>query len=324
MIFKKYLQNKFTAISNEICTNTSLSTDARWCLWYLLTKPKDWEVRINDIRQVSGWGRDKVKSAINELIAAKYVVKRQERDGEGQFAINVYDVHEFPLTENPLPENPSTVDPVTANKSHTKDLKKPRTEKVINTEDNISADAEFAEFWAVYPKRPNNPKAPAIAKYVNARQKLGVSRETLLEAARNYAITMVGMDPRFIAQTQTWLNQRRWECDYVEPAPAEEHAVIDDATLDAVIAKYPGQPSNRLDAKIALAKELAKGVKLENIVEAAHKFQLHEKQMRYDERPISVPILETWIRFRWRDMDAYEFCRRGMGNKLSVRPKRGG
>jgi hypothetical protein len=323
MIFKKRLQNRFTAISNEICTNTSISTDARWCLWYLLTKPEDWEVRINDIRQVSGWGRDKVKSAINELVAAKYVVKRQERAGRGQFDVNIYDVYEFPVADYPLTENPLTVEPLTENTSLNKDLKKQKTEKTQKTEEYISAQAEFDEFWAAYPKRPGNPKAPAIAKYVNARQKLKVSHETLLQAAKAYAVTRVGEDPKFTAQAVTWLNQRRWE-DYDGSAPEPQpKATISDEAYRAVTEHYPGKASEPDEAKRLMAAEVNKGAKSEDIAEAAHKFKLLVKQARNDGHDMAVPILETWLKFKWRDMDAYEFYRGGMTMKLFVRPKRG-
>ena len=318
MIFKKRLQNRFTAISNEICVNTSISTDARWCLWYLLTKPEDWEVRVNDIRQVSGWGRDKVKSVINELVNARYVVKRQERADGGQFDVNAYDVYEFPVADYPLTENPLTVDPLTENTSLNKDLKKPSTDKIQNTEEYISAQAEFDEFWAAYPKRPNNPKAPAAAKYRYVREKIKIPHEALLQAAKAYAATREGEDPKFTAQTVTWLNQRRWE---------EEHEAVNvpaasDADLDAIVSKYPGVVSDRAAATKALAAELANGVTVGEISEAAQKLTLLVKQARSEGREFSVPILETWIKFKWRDMDAYELYRGGMTMKLFVRPKK--
>lgn len=305
MIFKKRLQSKFTAISNEICTNTSISTDARWCLWYLLTKPEDWEVRINDIRQISGWGRDKVKSAINELVSAHYVVKRQERGDRGQFDVNVYDVYEFPVTDSSLTENPLTVEPMTENKSLNKDLKTQKTDKIQNTEEYISAQAEFDEFWAAYPKRPGNPKAPAATKYRYVREKIKIPHETLLQAVKAYAATREGEDPKFTAQAVTWLNQRRWEEDY-EPV---EVPTASDADLDAIVGKYPGIVSDRTSAKRALAAEMAKGITVEDIVKAAEKFKLYIKQMQQSGTMMAAPILETWIKFKWREMDAYYIYR---------------
>ena len=183
---------------------------------------------------------------------------------------------------------------------------------------NISYDAEFAEFWAAYPKRPGNPKAPAAAKYRYVREKIKIPHEALLQAAKAYAASREGEDPKFTAQAVTWLNQRRWE---------EEHEAVNvpaasDADLDAIVSKYPGVVSDRAAAKKALAAELANGVTVGEISEAAQKLTLLVKQARSEGREFSVPILETWFKFKWRDMDAYELYRGGMTMKLFVRPKK--
>lgn len=84
---------------------------------------------------------------------------------------------------------------------------------------SISAvtNPEFDEFWEAYPKRQgDNPKAPARKKFQVARQR-GVSSESLLNGARGYAEKVVHdkIEPRFVAQAVTWLNQERW-ADYTE------------------------------------------------------------------------------------------------------------
>lgn len=175
------------------------------------------------------------------------------------------------------------------------------------TEEYTLVQAEFDEFWAAYPKRAphSNPKHPAMLKYINARQKLKVSRETILNSAKAYAAFVVGKDPEMIAQAVTWLNQRRWEEDY-EPA---EVPTASDADLDAIVGKYPGVVSDRNTAKRALAAEMAKGITVEDIVKAAEKFRLYIKQMQQAGTMMAAPILETWIKFKWREMDAYYIYR---------------
>lgn len=186
----------------------------------------------------------------------------------------------------------------------------------------ISADAEFAEFWAAYPKRKNNPKQPAIAKYVYARQRLQVPHETIMAGVKAYAASREGQDPTYTAQAKTWLNERRWEDEYDAPAPAPEPtAAVSDDTMDGIIARYPGTVSDRDAAKKVLAVEL-KSEPLERITEALEKFSLLAKAAKSEGRMLNIPILETWLRFRWRDMDAYEFCYRGATMKKSVRPVR--
>lgn len=95
MIFKSSNQKEFIAI----CNDTSLSTDARWCLWYLLTNQVNDLICVGTIQSVAGWGRDKTNKVIKELIAASHLVKHQERGEGGQFVSNAYDVHEVSLAK---------------------------------------------------------------------------------------------------------------------------------------------------------------------------------------------------------------------------------
>jgi len=305
MIFKRTLHSKFTAISNAICLDESISTDARWCLWYLLTKPVDWEVRVNDIRRVSGWGKGKAYNIVNELVSAKYLVVSQGRQNGGQFDSVSYDVYDEPFTVSPLPEKREPDKRDTVNREHTKDLEVPRTEEIQNTEKNILFDAGFEEFWAAYPKRPGNPKKPAKLKYVNARKR-SVPHETIMAGVNAYAQSRKGEDPKYTKLAETWLSKECWEVDYPAPSPrAADAATVSDEHLDAVVNQYKGIVSDRTAAKRILAAEIAGGASLDRIVEAAEKYAMHRRQMRYDGIEIAAPILETWLKFKWREMDAY-------------------
>ena len=69
-------------------------------------------------------------------------------------------------------------------------------------------DAEFEEFRAVYPKRPNNPWKLARERYRAARQ-IASAAEILAGLAR-YRFSP---DPMWRPMASTWLNQRRWQCE---------------------------------------------------------------------------------------------------------------
>lgn len=170
-----------------------------------------------------------------------------------------------------------------------------------------SVESEFEEFWQAYPKRsPHpNPKHPAKLKYVNARKAHNVPHETMMTAVKAYAASVAKKDREMIAQAQTWLNQRRWE----EDCPVAEAPSASDTDLDAIVAKYPGVVSDRATARKALAAELSKGVALDDIVKAAEKFKLYIKQAQQSGTLMAAPILETWIKFKWREMDAYYIYR---------------
>ncbi len=188
------------------------------------------------------------------------------------------------------------------------------------TETDISADAEFDAFWAAYPKRPNNPKAPAKKKYLAARKR-NVSHETIMAGVNAYAATRVNKDPEFTAQAVTWLNQERWATDFGSPADVGTAPQATDEQLDALLAAYSGHVGERDRAKQLLAAELAKGAAISTIIDAAYKYRLFCKGPPYEDRKITPVMLETWLRFKWREMDAYEFCTVGPDRVRTVRQK---
>jgi len=70
--------SRFTAVSNALIEDRTLSPEARVVLIYLLSKPEDWRLQIEDLRRVLGTGerlcgRDKTYAKVNELKAAGYV-----------------------------------------------------------------------------------------------------------------------------------------------------------------------------------------------------------------------------------------------------------
>jgi hypothetical protein len=77
-----------------------------------------------------------------------------------------------------------------------------------------STDTGFDEFWDAYPRRIG--KAEALRKY-QAAVHSGVTAAALLEAARRYALSARGTDPKFIAHPATWLHQGRWDDDLSPP-----------------------------------------------------------------------------------------------------------
>lgn len=196
-------------------------------------------------------------------------------------------------------------------------IKNRQTEPSTTLVDDALA-ADFEKFWAAYPKRAphSNPKHPAKLKYVNARRKQNVSHETLMTAVNDYAASVSGKDPQHVAQAVTWLNQRRWEDDY---SAGTQAALASEEEVGSVILVYPGKVSDRTEAKRVLAAELAKGTKLETILDAAKKYELYVKEMKYRDTPITLPILEFWLKFKWREMDAYVLKRDPLNGKYKIR-----
>lgn len=80
-------------------------------------------------------------------------------------------------------------------------------------------DAEFEEWWALYPRKI--AKGTARRAYVKARKK--TDADTLKSAIRRFAAKVVGKEAEFIPYAASWLNGERWgDEDRVNVEPAQE------------------------------------------------------------------------------------------------------
>lgn len=70
-----------------------------------------------------------------------------------------------------------------------------------------SQDDEFAQWYAAYPRKID--KGHARTAFKAARKK--ASLETLVAAAKQFAVHSRGTDQKFLAYPATWLNGERWE-----------------------------------------------------------------------------------------------------------------
>ena len=199
------------------------------------------------------------------------------------------------------------------------------TSDIKNISSASQIEADFSEFWAAYPKRPNNSRKKAFTRYMQARRKEGVTHEILMAAVKAYAAYRDGKDPEYTALASTWLNEERWENDYTldggtdRPKPQMEAA---EKWLDEIVAAYPGHVGDRAEAVRLIAVELSKGVQGNDLWDAARKYTLFCKGPPYEDRKIAPAMLENWLKFKWREMDGYEFCKVGPDQIRTVRPKK--
>jgi hypothetical protein len=59
---------------------------------------------------------------------------------------------------------------------------------------------------------------------------------------------------------------------------------------------------------------------LQDICVAAEKYKLFCKGPPYEDRKTTPSMLEPWLKFKWREMNGYEFCRVGADRIRTVRP----
>lgn len=99
-------------IDQHAIEDSRLSWAARGLLGYLLSRPDDWKVLVNDLRKRGDLGRDGIYKLLRELREAGYVHFIRSRDKQGRIRGGTYMVQE--IADPPHPELPDTVEPETA------------------------------------------------------------------------------------------------------------------------------------------------------------------------------------------------------------------
>ena len=105
-------RHRFVIIDQRAVEDTRLSWAARGLLGYLLSRPDDWRVLINDLRKRGDLGRDGVYRLLRELRDAGYIRFVRARDRHGRIRGGTYFVRE--IATSPHPALPDTVEPDTA------------------------------------------------------------------------------------------------------------------------------------------------------------------------------------------------------------------
>ena len=98
LIIRSNIRQNFTVIPNEMANDDRLGADTLGLLVYLLTKPNDWKVRVNELRKRFDMGKDKTYRILGNLEQLGYVTRESVRSG-GQFAETRYIVRDLPCPD---------------------------------------------------------------------------------------------------------------------------------------------------------------------------------------------------------------------------------
>lgn len=86
----------YTHISNVPANDKELSWEARGLLYYLLTKPDNWQCRNNDLINKGPAGGDKIERILDELQEHGYITRQRIQKEDGTFDWDTT-VHEMPV-----------------------------------------------------------------------------------------------------------------------------------------------------------------------------------------------------------------------------------
>ena len=160
-IFRVEKNQNYTTVSNYHLRDANLTLKAKGLLTQMLSLPEEWDYTLTGLAQINREGKDAIRTAVQELEQAGYIIRRQTHDSAGNFAGNEYIIHEQPTTlptaqayaeygpeeESPLSENPTTDAPSLENPSS----EKPSTENPTQLNKDISSKDN---------KRKNKKKKP--------------------------------------------------------------------------------------------------------------------------------------------------------------------
>jgi len=105
-------RDRFVIMDQRVVEDDRLSWAARGLLGYLLSKPDDWKVLVNDLRKRGDLGRDGIYRLLRELRTVGYARYVRLRDRYGRIRGGFYIIRE--IADSPDPELPDKVEPQTA------------------------------------------------------------------------------------------------------------------------------------------------------------------------------------------------------------------
>jgi len=161
-------RDRFVVMDQRAIEDDRLSWAARGLLGYLLSKPDDWKVLVNDLRKRGDLGRDGIYKLLKELRTIGYARFVRLRDRHGRIRGGFYMIRE--IADSPHPDLPDTAAPHTAEPGPANpgalpttdlDLKKTTTTTPTTTQECSSSENDVVEFvWWV----PNELRIPALEK----------------------------------------------------------------------------------------------------------------------------------------------------------------
>lgn len=211
----KKFKSEFAQVPNSLLQDPKLSFKARGIWAYMQSLPEDWDFSVERIAGSGQDGKASVRSGLQELEAAGYLVRTVVSIGSGgseaDYQLTV------PASENRTVE---TVAPSENRPAGNRTLDIVITNKQIptniNTGTSPSASATeqiFEAFWQSYPNKKGKGQAAKAFRSAIARS----DRESFLAGYKAFLRISAGKDKKYIPHPATWLNGDRWLDEYEEP-----------------------------------------------------------------------------------------------------------
>ena len=192
----------WVVIDKRMLLDKELSLKAKGLLAFLLSKPDDWQVYIRALANELKESKDTIAGIINELIAHRYVKRKQLRNAKGEI-----EGYEYTIYEVPYPNNPDTGSYDILSKDITKEIPREGTKpldissrdevlppplpsptpKKAKTEDVIKAIKEILTGYVADPGEwvhKNQTKIKELLKTIGAQRFCGALRACITSSGK--------------------------------------------------------------------------------------------------------------------------------------------
>jgi biotin operon repressor len=184
----------FTQIPNDWLRDKRISLGAKGLLAQLLSHAPGWRISQESLGRDNGVGRDAIRTLINELLEAGYLMRSEERErGEKGYLGGYTYTTQDPTQDNPTQDNPLLKNNITKNTN-------------IKNNERIYSDSEFDSFWESYPKKVDKGAALRAFRRAIKNQDPAV----VIAGAKAYAEDPNLPEKQFIKNPATWLNAQSW------------------------------------------------------------------------------------------------------------------
>ena len=186
----------FTQIPNDWLRDKTISLGAKGLLAQLLSHAPGWRISQESLARDNGIGRDAIRTLINELLNAGYLMRSEDRERTEKGYLGGYTY----TTQDPTQDNPTQDNPL-----HKNNIIK---NKILKNNERIYSDSEneFESFWSHYPKKVD--KGAAVRAFRKALKTYPATQ--IIEGAKRYAEDPNLPEKQFIKNPATWLNAESW------------------------------------------------------------------------------------------------------------------
>lgn len=133
-VFRIERTKNYTVMSNYHLRDQSLSLKAKGLLSQMLSLPENWDYTLAGLSHINRESKDAIRTALQELEKAGYIIRERERDSQGRLRGADYIIHESPITKSD---------------EHTSDKLEQESKNIQNTDrqsmDSISSSSVFQQ-----------------------------------------------------------------------------------------------------------------------------------------------------------------------------------